>query len=85
MADKPFTIAVTYILGIIYGLLFIYSLVRYAIHISFKIKYRINYVRNFSVESKLAKVFYICLCIQILLDTVFFFLLPMNAKSQIYS
>ena len=73
MGDQPtFTITVLYILGVIYALLFFYALTRL-----FKL-------RKFTSESTLAKVFYIVLSIQILLDTVFFFILPQEANTELF-
>jgi len=73
MGDQPtFTITVLYILGVVYALLFFYALTRL-----FKL-------RKFASESTLAKVFYIVLNIQILLDTVFFFILPQEANTELF-
>jgi hypothetical protein len=73
MGDQPtFTITVLYILGVVYALLFFYALTRL-----FKL-------RKFTSESTLAKVFYIVLSIQILLDTVFFFILPQEANTELF-
>ena len=73
MGDQPtFTITVLYILGVVYALLFFYALTRL-----FKL-------RKFTSESTLAKVFYIVLNIQILLDTVFFFILPQEANTELF-
>ncbi len=74
MVEQPFTVTVLYVLGIVYALLFFYGIARYQLDLNKK--YRLNYLRKFSNESRLAKVFYIVLCLQILSDTVFFFILP---------
>lgn len=47
--------------------------------------FRVNYLRKFSKEAQLAKVFYIVMSLQIMIEAVFFYILPGNSDKQLYS
>ncbi|TNV81589.1 hypothetical protein FGO68_gene9250 [Halteria grandinella] len=71
--NNTITIIVTYILAVVYCLLFLNSIIK------------IKILGKFGKDAHVARLFFICLSSQVFLDTLFYSLLPSSNSSQIIS